>query len=104
MRIADFNRLQDALWNQPAISEPVDLLDAADVVTWSGRAIEVVPSDVNAPGTTLARRRVQVRRLAFRESSTPALARGQRLRWRGVVEVVDGTPAVEHEVVTVALG
>ena len=103
MRLRHFGPLQRAIWTHPKLSEPVEVLDGGGAVAWSGHAVEDAPGDVDVPRTTLARRSARVRRLMLRESDAPPLARGARLRWRGRVERVDGTPAVADAVITVAL-
>ena len=89
MNLAAVDRMQAAIWNG-LLGEPVELLDAADVVQWSGRAIQDTPEGVEAGGRLSYMESLTM--LSFRRADRPdRLPKGSRLRWRGDVWTVDET-------------
>ena len=82
LRIEAVDELQAGIWAE--FGEPVELLDAADVATWTGAAVEEPPDSVDAPGSDLSYV-APVTVLVFRRSDQPdSLPRKSRLRWRRV--------------------
>ena len=100
MRQEYVTELQGALADE--MGEPVEVLDAADAVTWSGVGIPMVPADVLAGGelTYIA----GTTPVGFPESlPLPPVPIGARLRWRGSIWHVDGVVSADESMFVVLL-